>query len=368
MKKQFTKVFFALGTLIISTLGNTQVNPQNMREGENIEYCKQHVKLNELMQNPAYYEQYLKDQQTLKATELALKQSQTTRSTYYIPVVFHVLHVGGNENISDEQIHDAVAILNRDFRRLNADANTVHADFNASNPDRVAEPADIEVEFRLATIAPDGTCFSGITRTFSALTNESDGYDQVDAIKAGNDVYRGEWKGDQYLNIFVIRNADGAAGYTNYPSNWGGGNSMENGIWVLHNYVGSIGTSSGGTSRTLTHEVGHWLNLPHTWGSTNEPGLMSNCSTDDGVSDTPNTIGSQSCKLSENSCGPRANVENYMDYSYCSKMFTIGQGDRMRAALASTVGGRKNIVSASNLAAVGADGNLALCNVNFEAS
>ena len=36
--------------------------------------------------------------------------------------------------------------------------------------------------------------------------------------------------------------------------------------------------------------MGHWLNLPHTWGSTNEPGLASNCTTDDGVTDTPNTI------------------------------------------------------------------------------
>ena len=32
-------------------------------------------------------------------------------------------------------------------------------------------PADIEIEFQLATKAPNGQCFSGITRTLSPLTN-----------------------------------------------------------------------------------------------------------------------------------------------------------------------------------------------------
>ena len=42
---------------------------------------------------------------------------------------------------------------------------------------------------------------------------------------------------------------------------------MSNGIWLRHDYCGSIGTGSPYRSRTFIHEVGHWLNLPHTWGS-----------------------------------------------------------------------------------------------------
>jgi PKD repeat protein len=47
------------------------------------------------------------------------------------------------------------------------------------------------------------------------------------------------------------------------------------------------------------------------------------------------------------------NVENFMEYSYCFKMFTIGQGDRMTAALNSTTGGRNNLWQPDNLAATG---------------
>lgn len=367
-KKTFLKIISTSFAFLLSLGLHAQINYNNVREGEQVEYCKQHELLKQMLQDPLYKEQFLKDQQEIRAIESQIKaQSNQTRAIYYIPVVFHVLHIGGNENISDEQIYDAVRILNRDFRLLNTDAANVHSDFNASNPSHVAQPADIEIEFRLATKAPDGTCFSGITRTFSSATNNGDGGDQVNAIKQGNDVYRGEWAGNKYLNVYVVNNANGAAGYTNYPSNWIG-TSMRNGIWILHNYLGAIGTSTAHSSRALTHEVGHWLDLPHVWGSTNDPGLPSNCDTDDDIADTPNTIGSKTCKLSENSCGPRANVENYMDYSYCSKMFTEGQRDRMRAAIVSSVGGRSNVISASNLSAVGADGNLDLCNVDFKAS
>src|SRR5690606_23270371 len=37
---------------------------------------------------------------------------------YTIPVVFHVLHMNGVENISDEQIYDAMARMNEDFNKM----------------------------------------------------------------------------------------------------------------------------------------------------------------------------------------------------------------------------------------------------------
>ena len=340
-------------------------DPTNARDGETVEYCLTHKKMAALMQIPEYVKSL-----ELDALEVIEPQKGSTEkaTVYKIPVVFHVLHNNGIENITDEQIFDALTILNRDYRLLNADANNVQSEF-------AGMPTDIEVEFLLATKAPNGACFKGITRTMNAISYDgSDGGNQVDAIVAGNDVFQGNWAGNKYLNIFICGDIGGAAGYTTKPSGWSA-NQMTNGIWVKHNYVGSIGTSSTGTSRTLTHELGHWLNLDHTWGGNNNPGNTTSCSTDDNVQDTPNCIGVTACLLNSNTCSSdnaywggvnmKDNVENYMDYSYCSKMFTLGQKTRMRTALQSNSTGRANVISSTNLTAVGAGITPYLCKADF---
>ncbi|MCB0779052.1 MAG: hypothetical protein KDC03_05855, partial [Flavobacteriales bacterium] len=48
---------------------------------------------------------------------------------YVIPVVFHIIHNNGPENISNEQVIDAVRVLNDDFNKLNADWDNVNAAF-----------------------------------------------------------------------------------------------------------------------------------------------------------------------------------------------------------------------------------------------
>lgn len=337
----FILIYFVFNTLIIKAQA-TFFDVTNARDGEAVEYCHQHKLHAKNLANPAYV-QSLQNDEIIRQHE-ALNSSTTKGIIYKIPIVFHVLHMNGAENISDAQIKDALFILNRDYRKLNSDANNVHPDF-------AGMPADIEVEFVLATKAPNGACFKGITRTYSPLSYQGDnGGDQVDAIKAGNDVFQGEWPSNKYLNIFICGSIGGAAGYTYKPASWQGTNMSSGGIWVLHNYVGSIGTSTVGTSRTLTHECGHWLNLDHTWGGNNNPGNATSCSSDDAVQDTPNCIGVTACAINSNTCNSddgywgfpmRDNVENYMDYSYCSKMFTTGQKTRMRAALTSSIAGRK---------------------------
>ena len=361
----FVVVSFLFNALNLSAQ-STFFDATNARDGESVEYCYQHKLHVKNLANPAYV-QSLQNDEVIRQHE-ALNSASTKGIIYKIPIVFHVLHINGAENISDAQIKDALFILNRDYRKQNADAANVHADFQGM-------PSDIEVEFVLATKAPNGACFKGITRTYSPLSYQgSDGGDQVAAVKAGNDVFQGEWASNKYLNIFICGNIGGAAGYTYKPGGWQGTNMSIGGIWVLHNYVGSIGTSSLNTSRTLTHECGHWLNLDHTWGGNNNPGNASSCSTDDAVTDTPNCIGVTGCLINSNTCNSddpywgfpmRDNVENYMDYSYCSKMFTTGQKTRMRAALTSSVAGRNNLWTTSNLAATGADGNVNLCKADF---
>lgn len=270
---------------------------------------------------------------------------------YVIPVVFHVIHQNGTENISDAQLIDAVRILNEDFNKENPDWPNARAQFQ----DRVA---DVGIRFRLAQRDPDGNCTNGITRTVSPLTFVGD-YEMTQLI---------QWPREHYMNVWVGAAANGAAGYTNYPwvLDW---SPESDGIVVQASYLGSIGTGSPSRSRVLTHEVGHWLNLMHCWGNSNDPGGEENCFEDDEVDDTPLTRGWVSCFLNGASCGSEIdNVENYMEYAYCNKMFTTGQGDRMIAALTSPVADRNELWQPGNLAYTGVDQAPELCAADFIAT
>ncbi len=271
-------------------------------------------------------------------TKQFTQNNQKSEVTYIIPVVFHVLHNYGSENISKAQILDAMRILNEDYNKLNADTVNIIPEFQGI-------AANIHIQFRLAQIDPNGNCTDGIVRTVT-----SDTYNANDNTK----LLSPSWNRTKYLNIWTANNLEsGAAGYSYYPSSVSGAWGVPyDGVISLASYVGSIGTGNYTTARTLTHEVGHFLNLMHPWGSTNNPGVT--CG-DDGVSDTPITKGHTSCVLTSAVCtsGVIENVQNYMDYSYCDRMFTEGQKTRMRAALNSSISGRNNLWTASNLLATG---------------
>ncbi len=352
--KKLSCVF--VGYIFIGQLNvSAQTSPIDLEN-----WCGTAKRMNDMWNNPQKAQSFLQDQQ-VRLNEANHPINLPKGTIYRIPVVFHVLHNGGSENISEDQIFNALEVINRDFRKQNADTAQVIPIFKPII-------GDAEIEFLLATKAPDGTCFRGYTRTVSPLTFlGDDGGAQVDAVRNGNDVYQGNWPSNQYLNVYVIANAGGAGGYTNYPNSWGGFD-MTNGIWILHTQFGEIGTSGLSAGRSLTHEIGHWLNLPHTWGSSNTPGLASNCGIDDGIADTPLTTGVPGgCPLTQNNCGPVANVQNYMDYALsCQSMFTMGQATAMRTAIVSSVGGRNNLWKPANLTATGA-GDLSLCKADFNA-
>jgi len=278
-------------------------------------------------------------------------------AAYIIPVVFHVIHNYGNENISDAQIFDAVEQVNIQYRKLNADTSEIVSPFQTI-------AADAQIEIRLAQIDPDGNCTNGITRTPSLLSYAGD-----HGVKSLI-----QWPPDKYLNVYVCIGAAGLAGHALMPPvadtipEW-------DGIVMQHSYVGTIGTSSYFLRTVLSHEIGHYLNLQHIWGGNNVPGFPylpvgdpGNCAFDDGVTDTPNTIGWSSCNLTAQSCGELENVQNYMDYAYCARMFTEGQKQRMHAALNSPVANRNNLWQPANLAATGVDSaNYMLCAARFDA-
>lgn len=294
----------------------------------------------------------------LEAFTEAFKQQGSNRNgePYIIPVVFHIIHNYGPENIDDAQIYDAVEQVNIQLRKLNEDTSDIVNQFKDI-------AADTEVEIRLARKDPDGNCTNGITRTVSSLTAVGD--HQVKSLI--------HWPSDKYLNIYVCNQAAGLAGHALLPAaadtipEW-------DGIVMQHSYVGTIGTSDFFRRTVVTHEIGHYLNLQHIWGGNNVPNYyylpvaqQDNCNHDDGVDDTPLTIGWQSCPLNGSSCGDLDNVQNYMDYAYCARMFTEGQKERMLACLNSPIAGRNNLWTEQNLIETGVLGEEELCEVLFTA-
>lgn len=283
---------------------------------------------------------------------------EKTGDPYIIPVVFHVIHDYGEGNIDASQIYDAVKQVNIQFRKLNPDTTDIVQDFKGI-------AADTEIEIRLAQLDPDGNCTNGITRTASDLTNIGD--HQVKSLI--------QWPPDQYLNVYVCNQAAGLAGHALLPAaadtipEW-------DGIVMQHSYIGTIGTSTYFRRTVLSHEIGHYLNLQHIWGGNNVPGYYylpvndaGNCSYDDQVADTPETIGWSTCNTSVTSCSTLDNVQNYMDYAYCARMFTEGQKLRMHAALNSSVANRDNLWSPTNLMATGVAGDTNyLCNAAASAT
>lgn len=284
----------------------------------------------------------------------ALSPRQKDGDPIIIPVVFHIIHNNGTENISDEQVRDCIRVLTEDFNAGNPELASV-------NPTFQGIIGNVGVEFRLAQLDPDGNCTNGIVREESILTNSGG-----ENLKIVSPI----WDRQSYMNVWVCRTiASGAAGYTFNPFSMSGASGDEtDGIVVRSDYVGAIGTSNPGRSHTMSHEVGHWVNLAHTWGPTNEPGVETNCEIDDFVLDTPNTMGAFGCNVNGMSCGVQENVENYMDYSSCSKMFTTGQAERMLASFNLEVSFRSSLWTPQNLIETGVAGPGILCLADFKST
>ncbi|MGZ8545387.1 MAG: M43 family zinc metalloprotease, partial [Flavisolibacter sp.] len=181
-----------------------------------------------------------------------------------IPVVVHILYKSALENISDEQVRSQIEVLNRDFRRRNADTVNTPLRFKAF-------AADVPIEFFLATADPYGRSTNGIVRKQTSTAQ----WKVDDKIKYS--AYGGDdaWDSRSYLNIWV-GNLGGTQGYSSMP----GGAPEKDGIAIHFTAFGTINSSAPHhLGRTAVHETGHWLGLKHIWGDTY-------CG-DDMVDDTP---------------------------------------------------------------------------------
>lgn len=260
-----------------------------------------------------------------------LSPQDRTDEVYTLPVVVHVIHEGEayglGSNITDEQILSAIQALNDDFRKV-------------PGTNGFGDGVDIKIQFCLASRNPEGQPTTGINRVngssvalYAEQGIQSSGGNGANeaAVKALS-----TWPREQYANIWIVNeigNNDGGSGvqgYAYFPYN-----NPVDGIVILYNAFGTVGNLKSYTNmnRTLTHEMGHFLGLYHTFHETSSC-TEANCSTaGDRVCDTPPTTLNASC--SAPACSGTQQVQNYLDYTSqtCQDMFTEGQKTRMRTTL-----------------------------------
>jgi hypothetical protein len=239
-----------------------------------------------------------------------------------INVVVHVIYNTDAQRISDAQIKSQIDVLN--------------ADFSAANPDRSQIPShwanlheDTGIRFQLASKNPNGKKSAGIVRR---KTSKQSFNSAQETMKARNLGGSNPWPTDRYLNIWICELSEGLLGYAQFP----GGPPNTDGVVILNTAFGTTGSAAApfNKGRTATHEIGHWLNLRHIWGDTED------CSGSDFVDDTPvqqhpNRNVPTYPVLSCNNAPHGDMFMNFMDYvdDLAMCMFTKGQVARMHATL-----------------------------------
>lgn len=358
MKKQ---LFTFLGALCLMTISShaQEGKPVNHRHPCNTfeameEGFKENPKLK--AQYEALQAAFEVEYQKAVANNNAL--NKTAAVSYSIPIVFHIM---GPLSVTDQVFINLISYLNRDFAKQGADTSSI-------NPAFASLYKDSGIRFALAKKDPNGNCTNGIIRHPA----ESMYWSQSSPNYKFSGTGTNRWPTNKYLNIYIVDcissmtyscpTTSGAfiGGYTYLPGGtpYTANGNMGDAIVLLENQLAQIDPYD---SRTISHEIGHWLNLSHTFGSSNSPQFdPSNmptspvsCSTDN-VADTPPTGGYFStCATSTLDCSNPPNIENIMDYASCPKMFTQGQITRMTTALNSSTGGRNNLWTAANYSATG---------------
>ena len=271
-----------------------------------------------------------------------IKNKNTQDTIYTVNVVFHVVYNNETQNVNDSFIYSQLKVLNDAFRRTNPDTVNTRDIFRP-----VA--ADARIEFVLPTVDPDGNPSTGIVRTqTSYLTFGSSpaNLSRSDLVKS-RQVGSAPWDTEKYMNVWIcdlsVNGFDGLLGYAYPPtgaSNWTGSNSFstseKQGVVVHYKVIGENNPESLATgSKTLVHEVGHYLGLRHIWGD-------GGCGVDDFMDDTPLARrASRGCSIGVNTCTEILGaqfpdmLENYMDYSSdeCQNLFTRDQVAQMRINL-----------------------------------
>jgi hypothetical protein len=291
---------------------------------------------------------------------------RTAAVTYTLPVIVHVINngeaVGTGSNISQAQVLSQLAVLNEDYRNLNADGTLVPSVFQPLR-------SDMQLQFVPALRDPTGATLAEpgidrVNRITKGWTAPPYGSSTSTAYIDGTIKPGSYWDPNRYINIWVLDLGGGVLGYAQFPDNTAGlgglsaqgGSAATDGVVILYSAFGRVGTlaTNYNQGRTLTHELGHWFGLRHIWGDDNNTG--DTCSGSDYADDTPNqAIQNYGCpSFPHVSCanGPSGDMfMNYMDYvnDACMQLFSASQKERMQAVMAAGTP-RRSILTTSNVA------------------
>lgn len=345
-------LFIFVMLVFVPNLQAQQITPQTLQPPVLNDCAADELHEKLLEDNPEYRQRHEKVEQEMY--EMAINQPfADQKMVLTIPVVVHVMHlpgeaIGTGSNISDAQILAGMEHLNDAFRNIGAYAG------DPSNTNAGIPAADIEIEFCLATQDPGGNADDGINRVATSYSNlyfqdpgPNAGQDQDAYIKSlsfydSND-YMNIWLVNEICTNQVPESGCGTAGYAYLAGAHGFA------IDGIVNEADLFGSSTD-NSKVHIHEVGHYLNLRHTF---NDGCTETNCLTGgDFICDTPPDAGTSAVNCfvngTINTCSNDASIvnspfasdvqdiyENYMDYGFqqCQNSFTPDQKTRMRNAL-----------------------------------
>jgi hypothetical protein len=243
--------------------------------------------------------------------------------TVEIPVVFNVIYNTSAQNVSDARIAEQIAVLNADYGATNSDINKIPSAFQPS------AAGDVKIRFKLIATNRKQNSKTGWKSNLEEMKKASTG--GIDATDVNKN-----------MNIWVVNSIldqngqAGTLGYAYYPENAG---QWYDGLVIGYQYIGKTGASAPfNLGRTVTHEVGHYLNLPHLWGSS-DAGCQTDYSNDTPTSPGPN-YGNPTYPLNR-VCGGVSRSQmfmNYMDYvdDKSMVMFSANQKTRMQAVVAAS--------------------------------
>ena len=343
--------------LSVALLGSTGITGMLYAQVENLSGCGTNFRV--ALDDPDFRADNAKFNTYLQ--QYAQTADEKAGGVRIMPVVVHVIHDGGNSNVSKADINTMITKMNQAYSKTPPNINTLPVRF-----DSIADNALIK--FRLATRDPQGKCTDGIRRVYSPQKSKN-AYDDKR--------FKGlsYWDRTRYLNIWVVNNITSPGesgggtilGYCLFP---GSAPALSDGATLDHGQITSQAVAS--------HEIGHHLNLIHIWGD-------QNCGSDE-VDDTPihkgtnfawpnpcdtlvkeatcyeNVVDNRHDSLLRFAIGE--NYQNYMDYvnNYqCPNMFTKGQIERMNATL-SFYPFRAEVVTDSNNVKTGVQDNAPACN------